>query len=824
MKKIDSQLLKSLSRFCLTMALLIMGITGKGAISYNTNIVTNGSATLGNLTGWDVSSGPNFAEFDFGTSSPDGGGVFELYIQPAAPQWISQTIDVSSLSSDILAGIVKADLSVYMLNYHNTSANVCRIKIEQLDASNAVVATSQVDDNDYSIAYNPYAWVQRTITLDNLNTNTRKLRITLYSEINDTYDTSSFIEFDGISLKLNKLSTVTTQDASSVGSYTATGNGNITNMGTVNPTAHGICWNTTGSPTIVDSKVDNGAASAAGAFTADITGLTANTTYHVRAFATTTGSTRYGEEVTFTTLATGTWTGAVSRSWGEPLNWSDQTIPTATTDVVIPEGTANFPMIEDSADCHNLTAANGKLRITSGYWRKESLIVHGTATGTVFYINSDLAINQWHIVSIPVTGEDIGSFVFTNSALAKKDVNGTTNYAMTDYNEAGNAWNSYFTHATPGTFTPGEGYSMRLAINQYIMFEGELITGTKNVSLTKAGEGWNCIGNPYTSAIGMNASATSAENFLTKNSSILDANYACVYIWDGASSSYKILGNLPSGLVGARSLTKNYVQLGQAFFVKAKAASQVTFTPAMQSHQDKNTAPLLKSAKASWPIIQLNVAAGTTTASTVVAFNSDMTKGLDPTYDAGLLRGTTGVNLYSRLVDDNGVDFAIQALPSAEENVVIPIGVESKEGGSITFSAKTQELPTNTSVVLEDKTTGTLTPLTDSTSTYTATVDAGTKGIGRFYLITKSATTTTGISTDEATTVSAYASNKTITINGKLAGATAQLFDINGKQVDVKKLSADNVSTLEESKLVDGVYVLRVISVGKVYSFKVVLQ
>ena len=78
MKKIDSQLLKSLSRFCLTMALLIMGITAKGAISYNTNIVTNGSATLGNLTGWDVSSGSGFMEADFGYSSPDGGATLDL--------------------------------------------------------------------------------------------------------------------------------------------------------------------------------------------------------------------------------------------------------------------------------------------------------------------------------------------------------------------------------------------------------------------------------------------------------------------------------------------------------------------------------------------------------------------------------------------------------------------------------------------------------------------------------------------------------------------------------------------------------------------------
>lgn len=94
---------------------------------------------------------------------------------------------------------------------------------------------------------------------------------------------------------------VTTQAASSIASTTATGNGNITSLGSPNPTAYGICWNTSGTPTIANSKVDKGAASATGAFTASMTGLTASTTYHVRAFATNTAGTSYGTEVSFTT-------------------------------------------------------------------------------------------------------------------------------------------------------------------------------------------------------------------------------------------------------------------------------------------------------------------------------------------------------------------------------------------------------------------------------------------------------------------------------------------------------------------------------------------
>ncbi|RKE03279.1 cadherin domain-containing protein [Marinifilum flexuosum] len=95
--------------------------------------------------------------------------------------------------------------------------------------------------------------------------------------------------------------TVTTQAVSSITATTATGNGNINDLGIPNPTAHGVCWSTSENPTTADSKDDKGAASATGAYTASITGLTAGTTYYARAFATNNAGTVYGSQVSFTT-------------------------------------------------------------------------------------------------------------------------------------------------------------------------------------------------------------------------------------------------------------------------------------------------------------------------------------------------------------------------------------------------------------------------------------------------------------------------------------------------------------------------------------------
>jgi len=68
-------------------------------------------------------------------------------------------------------------------------------------------------------------------------------------------------------------------------------------------TARGVCWSTTQNPTVADSKTTDG--SGTGTFTSEITGLTTTTTYFVRAYATNSKATSYGNELVFKTY-TGT--------------------------------------------------------------------------------------------------------------------------------------------------------------------------------------------------------------------------------------------------------------------------------------------------------------------------------------------------------------------------------------------------------------------------------------------------------------------------------------------------------------------------------------
>ena len=80
------------------------------------------------------------------------------------------------------------------------------------------------------------------------------------------------------------LPTVTTNTITNITQTTATGGGNVTNAGGSTVTARGVCWSTSHNPTVSGNHTTNGTGT--GTYTSNITGLTANTTYYVRAFAT----------------------------------------------------------------------------------------------------------------------------------------------------------------------------------------------------------------------------------------------------------------------------------------------------------------------------------------------------------------------------------------------------------------------------------------------------------------------------------------------------------------------------------------------------------
>ena len=137
--------------------------------------------------------------------------------------------------------------------------------------------------------------------------------------------------------------TVTTTAASNITSSTATGGGNVTSAGSSSVTARGVCWSTSQNPTISDNHTTN--SSGTGSFTSNLTGLAAGTTYYVRAYATNSAGTAYGNQISFTTTAPANAFSVAAGSYvyfaPGNLQWSAKNGgSTATTHTVAGGGTA----------------------------------------------------------------------------------------------------------------------------------------------------------------------------------------------------------------------------------------------------------------------------------------------------------------------------------------------------------------------------------------------------------------------------------------------------------------------------------------------------
>ncbi len=96
------------------------------------------------------------------------------------------------------------------------------------------------------------------------------------------------------------LPTLSTTTISAITSTAANSGGNITWNGGANITSRGVCWSTSPNPTVaLTTKTTNGTGS--GSFSSTLSGLNSNSQYYIRAYATNSVGTAYGNQVIFTT-------------------------------------------------------------------------------------------------------------------------------------------------------------------------------------------------------------------------------------------------------------------------------------------------------------------------------------------------------------------------------------------------------------------------------------------------------------------------------------------------------------------------------------------
>ena len=171
-------------------------------------------------------------------------------------------------------------------------------------------------------------------------------------------------------------------------------------------------------------------------------------------------------------------------------------------------------------------------------------------------------------------------------------------------------------------------------------------------------------------------------------------------MWDESENDYEAKSN------GSGS---TFIAPGQGFMVVGKnTSSTLTFNKNIRKH---GAATFYKNSNDNKRFKLFVVDAENNKNSTLIAFLPNMTLGLDPSYDAAKLKGNPNIALYTRLVEDYEVDFAIQALPNNDiESLTIPVGIDVAESIMCEFSIS-PKIMEDYPVYLEDRLENTVTNL-----------------------------------------------------------------------------------------------------------------
>jgi hypothetical protein len=607
-----------------------------------------------------------------GTITPtllDGTSGFHTHELPIATQFAKNCVKIAPRSGNSWAtGTVISDVT--------PGTRMIRVKL-----TNSVAFASHRPNLTFNWTTSPYPTKFFAYLGNKLNTNQGANSTNTYSLAkNDT---------------LNVAPRTSALTINGILGYKATAKGKISYLGNPDSTTYGLCYSTSSTkPTIADSYVSYGTAADTGAYSGNITGLKANTTYYVRAYATNAAGTGYGDVTTFTTAALTEWTGATDTDWGTETNWNAG-VPAAGVNAIIPSDLTNYPTIgtSTSASCNNLTLKSGATLLNNGTLNVSgTTVVEQYLTGAVTTVPS----GRFWYVSSPVSGAT--SAVFSAAGSNK----------LWSYSEAANAY-SEITDNTTG-LTVGQGYVARLAASDTIRFTGTLYNSEKTIDITCTGStntkrGFQLIGNPYTSFLDWDAAQKGDMESTIWQRGINSSN---AMVFDTYSSSTKVgTGNNGTAIT-------NEIPPMQAFWVKSETGStgSVGFTNSMCSHQ--KGIKLRAAETTNNQVIRLKVSNGANSDETILVSNENASNELD-SYDSPKMsnENATIPEIYTLAGNE---ELVINSLNTIQENQDITLGFRTGESKTFTIQAtEISGLSNDLKLFLKDRLTGSISDLSDAT-------------------------------------------------------------------------------------------------------------
>ena len=326
-------------------------------------------------------------------------------------------------------------------------------------------------------------------------------------------------------------------------------------------------------------------------------------------------------------------------------------------------------------------STNGRLTLNSYSTGTGSIgpLSSGDVIGDVTIQRNHTALsNGWVNICAPVSGEivsdwnddmittgfpgsDFPSYSFNNVQWYNETLSGNRNQGytgVTSISESLVAGRGYFIYMNAG--------NLNLDVTGPILKNLQSLPVTFTNTGNAVADGWSLVGNPYPSAIDWDAAGWTKTNI---------AN--AVYVYDqsiGQFASY-INGVGTNGGTGI-------IPSSQSFFVQANAASPILRVTESVKTSTSGTFKNLRSTN----MIKLSLNNGGKKDETVITFDETSTMGFEFDSDAQKLKSPQENAPYFCSVSADGFDLAINGFPSDKEEFIIPLKIESIDGGKAVIS------------------------------------------------------------------------------------------------------------------------------------------
>ncbi len=495
------------------------------------------------------------------------------------------------------------------------------------------------------------------------------------------------------------------------------------------------------------------------------------------------------------------WKGGTG-NWNTAANWSNGTVPSASDNIIIPDGASLS--VDVAATVNNINVQNGgELTINAS----QSLSVSGTITiesGGSFINQGTLddglakgdadavvqrsinaytaAANGWHLLTSPVATFNIND----NAGIDPGENDDFYGFSENTY-----TWMNH-KQGDPSQMVPGTGYLVAYETTATKEFTGTLNNAAvpfENLTKTAGqGEGWHLVGNPFQSAIKWNDP---------------DGDWNLSNI-NGTAKLMTNVGGFDDLVAG------DPIPAMQGFWVQAENTSNGFTIPL--TAREHNAMDWVKKSNGDMVILAANDLETGMLQKSWIRFNPEASAAYDSKFDSRFM-AWQAPQIYSIIENEK---LSTNTYPALNEDMVIPFGFEKNEASS--FSIELLESPEGKIIYLTDNQTGVQHNLSEN-PVYSFTSNEGDNP-NRF-LIHFGA-----LSLDESsltTAANAYVHNSTLYVLNASGQAQVDIIDLQGRTLQSSSFRAEGLYS-QPISLPTGVYVVRVMDEKGVKTAKVVVE